>query len=221
MCSLARKLRFTDRETIYNYTEDPNQSFAAFNKLLCEKFMEVKDKEYRYKLPTIITFNEVYYQVTRICNNHSGEFEVWDTYLNHAKDTLGTRYASDLVFSMVYAVLLSKKNLNTDEMMISTELKKHLIDTPYFAAMASIPARFKSEHGSLDYDFSYHPVPLVFLRDYEPSDWKDVTNNFDQMTIRNIVFRYSTKKDKLTLIDIIEKQQDKWEKQPVEPGLPF
>ena len=221
MYSLARKLRFTDRETIYNYTEDPNQSFAAFNKLLCEKFMEVKDKEYRYKLPTIITFNEVYYQVTRICNNHSGEFEVWDTYLNHAKDTLGTRYASDLVFSMVYAVLLSKKNLNTDEMMISTELQKHLIDTPYFAAMKSIPARFKSEYGSLDYDFSYHPVPLVFLRDYEPSDWKDVTNNFDQMTIRNIVFRYSTKKDKLTLIDIIEKQQDKWEKQPVEPGLPF
>lgn len=221
MCSLARKLRFTDRETIYNYTEDPNQSFAAFNKLLCEKFMEVKDKEYRYKLSNIITFNEVYYQVTRICNNHSGEFEVWDTYLNHAKDTLGTRYASDLVFSMVYAVLLSKKNLNTDEIMISTELKKHLINTLYFAAMESIPERFKSEHGSLDYDFSYHPVPLEFLKDYEPSDWKDVTNNFDQMTIRNIVYRYSTKKDKLTLIDIIEKQQEEWEKTPDEPGLPF
>ena len=73
-------------------------------------FLGIKDNAYYLKIPAVTMFNEVRYQCVRVMLDKHPEENIWMNYLNNAKDTLGWRYASDLCFSLVYAVLSLMEN---------------------------------------------------------------------------------------------------------------
>lgn len=211
MSPLSRLLFFTDKQAVTEYTQSSDAPFAQFNRELYQVYLTVKDKEYRWKHSHVDTFNEVYFQVTRIYNDHSGETEVYCRYLNDAKENMGTRYGANLIFSMVYAVIYMRQNPTFEEITLLVELENQLKESPFFMPLKQFAEQYRETHGCLSNDYPISPVPLRDLPCFDPSDWYATTAHFDQYTIKNIIARYPAKQDKLSLLNLIEKMQNEYE----------
>lgn len=219
MSPLSRLLFFTDKQAVTEYTQSSDAPFAQFNRELYNVYLTVKDREYRWKHSHIDTFNEVYFQVTRLYNDHSGETEVFCRYLNDAKENMGTRYGANLVFSMVYAIIYMRQNPTFEEITLLVELEKQLKDSPFFLPLKQFAEQYRAAHGHLTNGYPISPIPLRDLPCFSADDWYNSTMHFDQYTIKEIIARYPAKEDKLKLLDIIEKKQYEYETSG--PQLPF
>ena len=81
--TLGRKLIFTDQFELNAYLQD-----NVLNTELYKAFLSVKDHRYRWKHTPVETFNEVYYQCTRVFNDPNPESDILGSYLNDAKDNI-------------------------------------------------------------------------------------------------------------------------------------
>ena len=207
MKNLPRTLIYRDRKELDEFLKD-----NELNNMLYDVFLVVKDSYYNLKISAEAIFNEVYYQCTRLMLDPHPEARVWD-YLNDAKDNTGWRYTSDLVFSMVYAVLSLQQEVNLPIQRFLRILKGKNLNQcyfPYFEDMVvgmsgldyegevyEEPKRFKS-------DFTPCPEPPERLSAYKPFIWSEVTNDYDQEQIRLVVNLWSKKEDKITVLKMIE-----------------
>lgn len=198
--SLERELIFTDRYEFKSYIED-----NLLNKELYKAYLSIKDNGYRWKHSPLETFNEVYYQCTRVYNDPNPESNVRRLYLDDARDTMGTRYASDMIFSMVSAIFDIMNNKPDSVDFFQAELKAIMKDDLlYFQPYAKFAEEFIQAHGKQNLTFPYSPVPPKMLSSEEILSLQTITNDFDEYHIRKLVDRYSNLEDKLALIDLIE-----------------
>ncbi len=199
--TLGRKLIFTDQFELNAYLQD-----NVLNTELYKAFLSVKDHRYRWKHTPVETFNEVYYQCTRVFNDPNPESDILGSYLNDAKDNMGTRYASDLIFSMVNAIfnVMADKPANIDFFQVCLkDLMKD--DDTYFKPLELFADEFVQKHGLIHLEFPYSPVPPEQISSEELMNFDSITHDYEEYYIRKLVDRYEHSKDKLKLIDIIEK----------------
>lgn len=227
--------KYTQRPFIYRSREDID-AFLAESQLwidLYQLFIRIKDNSFRFKLDETTFFNEVCYQCVRVLLEDHPEKDVYNNYLNDAKDNLGTRYASDLCFSMVYAVLSLMKNVPLKvnfflEALLNKKLKTEMSYFPYIEQYVN---EKKSNGTCYGIDLSPKPelpdvmkntktkketilncCPHVFYENvYGPDWWKFITQDFDQDAIRDIVNIWSSKKDRIEILRQIEEAYNLYE----------
>lgn len=199
--SLGRELMFTDQFELSAYTKG-----NLLNTELYKAYLSIKDNTYRWKHSPVDTFNEVYYQCTRVYNDPNPESDLWGTYLNDARDTFGTRYASDMIFSMVSAIfdIMSNKPDNVD--FFQAELKALMKNNiAYFQPYEQFAKDFILKYGKQHLEFPYTPVPPKQIAAEELINFKSLTHDYEEFYIRQLVDRYKSVEDKLALIDLIER----------------
>lgn len=221
MKDLPRVFIYRDKAELDDFLND-----NPLNDALYDVFLDVKDSYYYLKRSPESIFNEVYYQCTRLMLDPHPEARV-RFYLDDAKENMGTRYASDLVFSMVYAVLSLQPEITKPIKRFLRYLEGQTLNECYFPAFQEMvsqwngyvnglkvaePRRFKS-------DFTSCPEPpeklerALFL-------WSSVTKEYNQDRIRMIVNLWEDMDDKLAVLDKIEKAFDDYEAM-INDGLPF
>lgn len=243
--------KFIERPFIYRERDDID-AFLNESQLwrdIYDVFLRVKDNTYRLKVPSVTMFNEVRYQCVRIMLDKHPEEDIWGIYLNDARDTLGWRYASDLCFSMVYAVLSLLKNPPVQIPIFCNLLfyKKLNTDIGYFPRFQQLVDSEKAQGVCYDIDLRAMPEKPAIIRNageekqillngrlatqfipkYDYEWWDLQTNHFDQNTIREIVNLWDSKEERCEMIDIIEHAFDLQEQalltsnDPCADDLPF
>ncbi len=197
--NLERELMFTDRTDIDDYLNE-----SILNKELYDLYIQIKDVEYYWKHTSIETFNEVYYQCTRIFNDPHPEENIYTNYLDNAKNTLGTRYASNLVFAIVNAIfcVMKQRPANVDyfQNVYDDSIRS---DNKYYNEFLSLASRFIDKHGYVDLKFPFNPC-CNNIGIHQRKDWVKITNDFDQKTIIKIIDRFSKALDKKFVLSFIE-----------------
>lgn len=206
MKDLPRTFIYRDRKELDEFLKD-----NELNEALYDVFLEVKDSYYNLKISAERIFNEVYYQCTRLMLDPHPEARVWD-YLNDAKENTGWRYTSDLVFSMVYAVLSLQPRLPLSIKRFLRCLEGKNLNECYFPAFCKMTdswggiecGRIVGEAKYYQSDFIPSPELPERLFSYKPFIWSEVTDDYNQERIRMIVNLWSSEEDKLAVLSMIE-----------------
>lgn len=199
MKDLPRTFIYRDR------TLDEILSDHILNDSLYNIFLDVKDSYYNLKISAEKVFNEVYYQCTRLSLDPHPEERVWD-YRNDTKETTDWKYTSDLVFSIVYAILTLQPIKSPAIERFLRVLKGAGLNDCYFSEFQ----KFAEAKGYLlipipSWTFMPYPEPPERINEYGAFLWSEITNDYDQERIRCIVNLWKTKDDKLAILDKIEK----------------
>ena len=217
-------MKYLEQLLTYKNKSDLNEFLDdnLLNKELYMAYIANKDNCYHWKNSALDTFNEVYLQCTRAFNDPHPEDQIYERYLNDSRDTLGTRYASDMIFSMVNAIFTIMENKPNNIVFFLAELQARFKDDRFFFHQyAKFAEDFITKNGSLSLTFPYQPVDPELLEIFDFPDWEMVTHNYDEYYIRKFVDRYSAIKDKLKLIDLIEKAYNSVKEAPELVELPF
>lgn len=230
MIDLPRNFFYQDRETI-NEFRDESQLWRD----LYKTFILVKDN-YLYKRISpspLAMLNEVYYQCKRVVMDKNPEEDISGSYWNVVRDDYGSNDASELCFSMVYAVLMLQKSRPFNVDLFCKALRQNFLDEEEFCFY-----NFKEmvdsciELGKDKYETDFTPNPCspdkfdveewtpdssghyVLTPKYNSHWWKTETANFDQNKIREIVNVWQTKEDRIAVLDRIERAFDDDESLP-------
>jgi len=215
MQGLERFLIYYDKSDLNEYLDD-----NLLYKELYMAYIANKDNCYNWKHSAVDTYNEVYFQCTRAFNDPHPEDQMYERYLNDARDTLGTRYASDMIFAMVNALFTIMENKPNNVVYFLAELQaRYKNDKCFFPQYAQFAQDFIAKHGQISLTFPYMPISADSLFLFSDSDWVQATHDFDEYHIRQLVNRYKTTDDKLELIKNIENAFIATT--PVEVPLPF
>lgn len=206
MKDLPRTFIYRDRKELDEFLKD-----NELNEALYDVFLEVKDNYYNLKISAETIFNEVYHQCTRLMLDPHPEARVWD-YLNDAKNNTGWRYTSDLVFSMVYAILSLQPRLTSSIKRFLRCLEGKNLNECYFPAFKRMVDSWggiecgRIVRGAKDFqsDFTSSPEPPERLFVHGTFSWSVVTKDYDQERIRMIVNLWSSQEDRLTVLNLIE-----------------
>lgn len=204
MKNLPRTFIYRDKKELDEFLQD-----HYLNEKLYDIFLDVKDSYYNLKISADKIFNEVYYQCTRLMLDPHPESRVWE-YLNEAKENTGWRYTSDLVFSMVYAILLLQPSISRPIERFLRVLKGKALNECYFDAFSNFAESELNSIKAMDSipytpcDFNPCPESPERINHYGTLLWSDVTNDYDEDRIRFIVNLWSNKEDKLSILDKIE-----------------
>ena len=199
------------RTFIYRDKRELDEFLQAntLNEKIYDIFLDVKDSYYNLKISADKIFNEVYYQCTRLMLDPHPEASVWK-YLNDAKENTGWRYTSDLVFSMVYALLSLQPSVSSPIKRFLRILKGKGLNDCYFTAFQEFVESELARQMDLIWipyvpcDFSPCPEPPERINHYGTFLWSDVTNDYDEDRIKFIVNLWMDKDDKLAILDKIE-----------------
>lgn len=201
MRTLPRTFIYRDKRELDDFLQD-----NPLNDALYDVFLDVKDSYYSLKISAENIFNEVYYQCTRLMLDSHPETRLRN-YRDDAKVNMGTRYASDLVFSMVYAVLSLQKEISPSIKRILRYLEGQNLNDCYFPAFQQLVEERRGRE-SYESDFTPCPEPPERVLNYGTFIWSTVTENYSQERIRMIVNLWKEKEDKLAILDKIEHNFD-------------
>lgn len=214
--SLERQLTYRDRTELSEHLQD-----NLLNKELYKAYLRCRDQEYKWKTSAVDTFNEVYYQCIRVMMDKNPEENVYSNYLNDAKANIGTRYGSDFVFCMVWAIFQLQAKRSESVEFFLTELEPHIMKSQYFEPMSSFVLDMR-HRGQDNFYTDFRPDPVApcnicipkkvsFIEsifgneDYKgQSIWSTVTKDYRKDTIIDIVKRYRTKDEQDEIRKIIE-----------------
>jgi len=195
---LPRQLVYTNRNNLddFLYSDD-------LNKELYKVYLRVKDRPYKFKFLANEAFNEAYYIATMAMNEPHPEDDVKEwRYI--AQREIGWAYASNLVMSMVYAILNLQESKPDGVGYALSIMQKENYGEEHFPDFKEMVENSSAKYNS---DFTVRPCPVKDLSKLEIS-WEDVTNNFDQQTIRELVSMFTSKDEQLEFISLIENSQN-------------
>ena len=194
---LPRQLVYRDRRNLDDFLRNDE-----LNKELYKVYLRVKDKPYYFKFEAEKAFNEAYYISTLAFNESHPELDVRDWWYL-AKDDIGWAYAANLVLSMVYAILSLQKDKPEKIEYVLEIMQGENYGEEHFPAYKYLAENHPSKYST---DFNILPSPVDELPN-KIGLWEEITEEFDQDTIRELVSLYPTKDERLKLIDLIEHSQ--------------
>jgi len=191
---LPRELVYTDRLTLDDFLSE-----NELNKELYKVYLEIKDIPYYFKFDAEKAFNEAYYIATLVMNDPHPELNVRE-WLWIAKADMGWRYAANLVMSMVYAILYLQAERPEKIDYILKLMEGQDYGEDYFGYFQGLAKSHKERYNS---DLLPNPQSVDVIK-RTLFDWNQITNDYDQETIRKIVELFRSKEEKLKIIDTIE-----------------
>ena len=205
---LPSQFIYTDRRTLDDFLREDD-----LNKELYKVFLRVKDRPYYFKFSTESAFNEAWYIATMAMNESHPELNVREWWYI-AKRDIGWAYAANLVMSMVFT-LLSLQEDKTDAIdYVLEKMKSANYGEEHFPDFKEHVEKCERRFNS---NFELCPYPVDELREM-PISWKDVSNDFEQEDIRELVALFPSQEEQLKLIDLIELRQN--EMIPPAPSIP-
>lgn len=196
--NLPRQFVYTDRRNLDDFLRDDE-----LNKELYKVYLRVKDHPYYFKFDAEKAFNEAYYIATLAMNEPHPELDVREWWYA-AKRDIGWAYSANLIMSMVYAIL-SLQSEKPDTIDYVLEIMKNTnYGEDHFPAYKELVENHPFRYNS---DFSIRPNSVSELQN-ATIKWQNVTEEFDQETIRELVAIFPTKEERLRLIDLIEQRQN-------------
>ena len=191
---LPRELVYTHRLTLDDFLSE-----NELNKELYKVYLEIKDIPYYFKFDAEKAFNEAYYIATLVMNDPHPELNVRE-WLWIAKADMGWRYAANLVMSMVYAILYLQAERPEKIDYILKLMEGQDYGEDYFGYFQGLAKSHKERYNS---DLLPNPQSVDVIK-RTLFDWNQITNDYDQETIRKIVELFRSKEEKLKIIDTIE-----------------
>ena len=221
LINLPREFVYTDRRTLDDFLRNDE-----LNLLLYKVYLEVKDKPYYFKFPAEKAFNEAWYIATLAMNEAHPELDVKE-WLWRSRDNMGWRYAADLVMSMVYVILYLQKDKPKMVEYVLPMFDNLNLGNEHFPAFKSMAIQETRQFSS---DLAVHPNPveeieanlLAVYSAFTPGvvTWHKFTDNFEQMTVRELISLFPTMEQQLKMIDLLEKRQYEEENPPQYPITP-
>lgn len=211
LVNLPKQLIYTDRRNLDDFLRED-----GLNRSLYKVYLKVKDRPYYFKFSTEKAFNEAYYISTMAMNEPHPELDVREwRYL--AKNNMGWAYAADLVMSMVYAILYLQNNKDEKIDYVLTVMQGAGYSEDYFPDFKYMAENETNRYNS---DLSINPCPVDELQNADIF-WPAITEKYDQQIIRELLTLYTSKEERLKLIDLIENSQTVFESYENKVELPF
>lgn len=176
-----------------------------------DAFLETKRvRGYNSKIPILKIFNEARYQCVRIIQDEYPESDIESNYLSDSSFQLDCdRQAAILCFSVVYTLLSLSGNPSRKFVRVCDELENVFSNEGYRIAISfyQLVQKQKVEGISCEIDLSPQPVSpdeLDNVYGYKPERWREGSCDFDQQSIREIVFLWKQEEDRLKILERIE-----------------
>ena len=106
---LNRKLLFSGYAEATDFLNS-----SPLNRYLYKFFID-KLPQYRIEVPIVTFFNEIYYQCVRINYDGTPGVDIENRYIEEETEWIKSELASKLIFSIVWALISSKRNLTFHE----------------------------------------------------------------------------------------------------------
>lgn len=136
-------MAFLPKNDITEYTD---QNVLA--KELYKEYLRTKDNLYDWKFTAIETFNEVFFRIDQIFSDPSPEDGIKKKYLDATKERFGTRYASTLIYCMVWAYLSLQTIVSEHVLLFLDELERKIKDDEsYYPNFARFVGRMCDNYG--------------------------------------------------------------------------
>lgn len=204
---LLKYLYYPGKNNMREYTQG-NHFISEMYKI----FLDVKGRRTDLNFRSIDFFNEVYYQCTRLYNDPAPEDNTQSEYFIEVEGSFRNEVAVYLIYSMIYAIFYVMKNKSEGIEFLLVHLKA-ILDSKKntsFWQFQTLAENYVRESGLVEFDFPITPYPPLLFPDGKStwSTWRNITFDFDQMEVRNIVGLYDSMTDKMDILSIIEDAYD-------------
>ena len=156
------------------------------NEDIYEVFLTLREDPFNIQADALKVFNEVYYQVTRMCYEYPMPADL-DKYIADIKANLGWNYSAELVMSMAYQIIsfFEKKERPVNKFFTKAIYEKY-VSCKYWEPFEQLFFSLKKKNRPIIYPFPPQPVPIAELADFY-FDWAEITHNYDLSCIEHVI----------------------------------
>lgn len=194
---LPKEMLWTDLKTMHQFYElDPvNEDFVEVLTLLRNTHPNTIPS-------TLIVFNELYYQITRMVYEHPAPRDL-KHYEDDIRGNLGMGFMVELVMTMLYFLtsLIDNKEQRLNRFVAIT-IKEKYEKCSYWEPFKNFYNQIRRIK-KVTYIFNPHPVPPEVLAG-SYVNWSLVTQNYDNGAIVEILNLWDNDKDRQMLVDMIK-----------------
>lgn len=164
-------------------------------------FVKTKS-EYEWPWSAAQTFDEIFFQLTRIYLDPHPEEDWHEKYIQDTTDNLELEamYRAYYVFSFVLSILKLQRTVPSKIKYFMVALEDTIANWGYESDFSQWV--YLNQHWQCDMDFS--PRPNVNLNQYCTEAWREVTDDFEKWKIDSIIRKYKRKEYKLNVLNAIE-----------------
>ncbi len=205
---LPRMMIWTDKTSMEEFLCEP------INERLYGFYLELRGEQWHFgpDNSAVLLFNEIYYQLTRVEYEDNLDFNL-DEYTKDIEAKTGREHSIIFVYKMFFAFLLLRGN-NSNVARLFQEYVfirfNKTWDERTNRALGFII------NGGEKYTVELRPIPCrVKELKVEILQWDEITNNFNQSSIKEVLNLWSSKEEKITVLHLIEKAYKIISRRPV------
>ena len=205
---LPRMMLWTDKTSMEEFLREP------INKRLYGFYLESRGERWHFGPDdsALLLFNEIYYQLTKVEYEHNLDFNL-DDYTKEIEANTGKEHSIVFVYEMFFAFLLLRENNSNVASLFQNYIFYRYNRTWDERTHMALGAIIK---GKIKYSVELKPVPcLVKNLNLKIIQWNEITNNFNPSSIKEVLNLWSSKKEKITVLHLIEEAYKKISRKPV------
>lgn len=165
-------------------------------------FMTLRQAPFNIQADAVKVFNEVYYQVTRMCFEYPMPTDL-DKYIADIKANLGWNYSAELVMTMAYHIIsLIEKKERPFNKFFTNAINEKYVSCKFWEPFEQMSISLKENNKTIDYPFIPQPVSIAELGDIY-FDWAEITHNYDLSCIEHIINLWAYKDEKSIAAELI------------------
>lgn len=176
------------REFLWNDFQSMDDFFRLdpINEDIYEVFLTLSEEPFNIQVDAVKVFNEVYYQVTRMCFEYPLPPD-FDRYIADIKANLGWNYSAELVMSIAYQIisLIDNRERPFNKFFTKAISDKYAI-CKYWQPFNNLFISLKKKNRGMQYTFTPCPIPIVDLSEFY-LNWSEITHNFDLSCIEHVI----------------------------------
>ena len=165
-------------------------------------FMTLRQAPFNIQADAVKVFNEVYYQVTRMCFEYPMPTDL-DKYIADIKANLGWNYSAELVMTMAYHIIsLIEKKERPFNKFFTNAINEKYVSCKFWEPFEQMSISLKENNKTINYPFIPQPVSIAELGDIY-FDWAEITHNYDLSCIEHIINLWAYKDEKSIAAELI------------------
>ena len=174
----------------------------TINEDIYEVFLTLREAPFNIQADAVRVFNEVYYQVTRMCFEYPLPTDL-DKYIADIKANLGWNYSAELVMSVTYQLIT---HINKTERPFNKFFTKSIYDKyntcRFWKPFKRLFVSLKKKNRTIDYSFTPHPIPIADLGEFY-FNWAEITHNYNLSCIEHVINLWDYRDEKMMAAELI------------------
>lgn len=205
---LPRIMLWKDKTSMEEFLHEP------INERLYDFYLELKNTRWHFGPDNnaLLLFNEIYYQLTKVEYENNLDFN-FDDYTQEIEANTGKEHSIVFVYEMFFAFLLLRENNSIVARHFQKMVYLKYKSTWNKSANCAMGAIIKEDKKYI-VDLKPHPCPVTSLES-GILHWDEITNNFNQSYIKQVLDLWSSKEEKITALHLIEEAYKRISRGPV------